>query len=80
MEFVQPVAGNTVYADFLREQGEGISHFVFQVDDLAEVTAVLENEGFAAIQTGICGEDSFVCYDTRGPLKIIWQAVQPSPA
>ncbi len=80
IELVQPVSGDTVYADFLRERGEGISHFVFEVKDLSETSAVMENEGFAAIQSGVCGEDAYVCYDTRGPLKIIWQATQPSRA
>ena len=45
IELIQPLEGDTPYADFLRERGEGLHHLGVKVDDLDETLARLEKEG-----------------------------------
>jgi methylmalonyl-CoA/ethylmalonyl-CoA epimerase len=33
LEFIQPLEGNNIYADFLEERGEGLHHLLFEADD-----------------------------------------------
>jgi hypothetical protein len=35
LELIQPVRGDSIYADFLRENGPGLHHACWEVDDLA---------------------------------------------
>ena len=37
IEFIQPLEGGSVYAEFLEEHGEGIHHILFLVDDPKDV-------------------------------------------
>jgi hypothetical protein len=78
-ELIQPVSGDSLYWDFICEHGEGISHLAFTVEDVAETTKIMEAEGFPAIQSGAYGDNSYAYYDTRGPLKIAWEAFRPPP-
>lgn len=41
LEFIQPLEGANIYADFLEEQGEGLHHILFEVDDPEAVAAGL---------------------------------------
>ncbi len=45
IELIQPLEGDTPYADFLREKGEGLHHLGIRVDDLRGTLAKLEKEG-----------------------------------
>jgi hypothetical protein len=80
IELVQPISGDSLQADFLREQGEGICQLAFEVSDLAAANAALEKEGFSVIQSGVYEGAPYACYDTRGPLKIVWRAHQSAGA
>ena len=78
LELVQPVDGPSIYRDWLQEHGEGIHHMNFVVDDLAETSAALANEGFPLIQSGKFGppaEKGAYAYFDIGPLRAIWEPV-----
>ena len=49
IEFIEPLEGDNIYADFLAEQGEGLHHILFEVDDPAAVAAGL---GAPILQSG----------------------------
>ncbi len=49
LEFIQPLEGQNLYADFLAEHGEGLHHLLFNVDDPEAVAAGL---GAPIIQSG----------------------------
>ncbi len=49
IEFISPIAGDPIYKDFLKKQGEGIHHIAFQVDDLDAETAKLAAKGIPCI-------------------------------
>ena len=52
LELLQPVDGPSIYADWLEEHGEGLSHLNFLVDDIDGVSAALAGDGFPCIQSG----------------------------
>ncbi len=49
LEFIQPLEGGNIYAEFLEEKGEGIHHLLFLVDDPKQVASDLDAE---IIQSG----------------------------
>jgi len=52
LELIQPLEGDSIWADFLREHGEGIHHIRFNVDDLNSVVAHLASHGIGIAQMG----------------------------
>jgi len=77
LELIQPVSGENIYSDFLDEHGEGIHHIQFIVDDIEKTNRIMESEGFSVLMGGGILNGGFAYYDTKGPLKVIWEAVQP---
>ncbi len=55
-EWIEPVAGPTVYEDFLKEHGEGFHHFAFDVPDIDAAQAFFAAHGAAPVQSGGWGE------------------------
>jgi hypothetical protein len=49
LEFIQPLEGHNIYADFLEERGEGLHHILFLVDNPQEVAQKL---GVEVLQSG----------------------------
>ena len=56
MEWIRPLAGPTVYEDFLSAHGEGVHHIAFEVDDLDKALATWKAAGFEVAQSGAWGE------------------------
>ena len=78
LELIQRVSGDNLYLDHICEHGEGIHHIGIQVDDVAEMTRIMESEGFPCVQGGkVVGGCDWAYYDTTGPLKIYWEAFKP---
>ena len=48
-ELIQPLKGNSIYDDFLKEKGEGFHHLAFMVEDVDAEKAELEKRGFKTI-------------------------------
>ncbi len=55
-EWIEPVAGPTVYEDFLKEHGEGFHHFAFDVPDIDAAGKLFEAHGAAIVQSGAWGD------------------------
>jgi catechol 2,3-dioxygenase-like lactoylglutathione lyase family enzyme len=55
-EWIEPVAGPTVYEEFLKEHGEGFHHFAFDVPDIDAAQAYFAARGAAPVQSGGWGE------------------------
>ena len=77
LELVQPVAGENIYRDFIEQQGEGIHHVQFVVEDIDKTTELMNKAGFPTLMSGRFSDGGFAYYDTVEPLKIVWEAVQP---
>jgi hypothetical protein len=55
-EWIEPLAGPTVYEEFLKEHGEGFHHFGFDVGDIDATGAFFESRGAPVVQSGAWGE------------------------
>ena len=51
-ELIQPIGGNSIYDEFLKQKGEGFHHLAFMVEDVDAEKAKLEKRGFKTLQTG----------------------------
>jgi hypothetical protein len=55
-EWIEPLAGPTVYEDFLRDHGEGFHHLGFDVEDIDAAATAWERLGVPIVQSGAWGE------------------------
>lgn len=56
LELIQPVTGESLYAEFLRTSpGGGLHHVCFETDDLAAAVARAEAAGLEVVQSGVMG-------------------------
>jgi len=55
-EWIAPLAGPTVYQDFLDTHGEGFHHLAFDVADIDAAGAFWSEKGFPIVQSGGWGE------------------------
>lgn len=78
IELIQPLEGETLYKEFLDNQGEGVHHIAFHVDDLEEETAKLVRKGFVVItKVKLASGISFAYFDTAKVGNLITELVQP---
>ncbi|HEC61209.1 MAG TPA: VOC family protein [bacterium] len=52
IELIEPLEGDTVYADFVKEHGYGIHHLGVLVEDMGQALTLAEEAGFAMTQDG----------------------------
>lgn len=78
LELCQPIAGNSIYQDFLTEHGEGLHHLSFLVDDADRTAEILAKEGFPSLQSahfGPPGHKGAYHYIDMKPLGVIWEPI-----
>jgi catechol 2,3-dioxygenase-like lactoylglutathione lyase family enzyme len=78
LELFETIEGASVYQDWIDTQGEGLHHCKFLVEDLdvGRVEKVMADLGFPSIASGHFGPElkgQFCYFDTRKPLKCIWE-------
>ena len=79
MELLQPVEGDNIYSDFLKEHGEGMHHLGHvTVENLDEAVQILEKHGFPCVQSGRFGGGGYAYIDMTMTLGTIIEFVQPS--
>lgn len=78
LELVQPVDGDSIYADWIAEHGEGLHHLNFLVDDMEETQRILLDDGFVSLQRGKYEprhlKGAYDYFDIK-PLRAIWEPV-----
>jgi len=70
-ELIQPLDDKSIYAEFLKEHGEGIHHILFGVDDFQGAEARFKEMGHVVFQGGEIGGIPYGYYDTRESLHTI---------
>jgi len=76
-ELIQPVKDAPVFEEFMEENGEGINHIAFVVDDLEKETAKLVEKGAEVILTAkMPGGGGGVYLDTRKVGGVLIELVQ----
>lgn len=66
LELIQPLEGESIWVDFLEEQGEGIHHFRFNVPDVQPVIEYLARHdiGVSQMGAGLRPGTTWVYFDT----------------
>ena len=52
IEIIEPLAGKSVYNEFLERTGGGFHHLAYKVPDLDEALRMLEKSGLKAVMSG----------------------------
>lgn len=52
LELIQPLDGDSLYAEHLAQHGEGLHHLEFGVDDFNKTMSHLKEKGYSEIQSG----------------------------
>ena len=72
IELIQPLSGDSVYADFIKEHGYGVHHFGILTDDMPSVVRLAEKAGYEIIMDGsgfgLDGDGFYAYIDTEAKL------------
>mgnify|MGYP001126054987 CR=1 FL=1 len=81
LEFMEPVGGDTSWAEFLEKHGEGVQHLGFQVKDLERSLDTLKRLGFAELHRGRYDGDNgtYVYMDTKDALGVTIELLHSDP-
>lgn len=79
-ELIEPLAGPTIYHEFLERHGEGIHHFGTVVPNLDAAVAEAEAAGYRVLQsgrgTGVLGDGGFAYLSTDDTLNAIFELIE----
>lgn len=80
IELVQPVAGPSIYEEWIERRGLGLHHLGFWVDSLAGTVASMEAAGYAVIQSGggygLDGDGGYAYFDTECDFDVVLEAIE----
>ena len=81
LELIQPLEGESIWADFLREHGEGIHHIRFNVPDIQPVIEYLGGHGIQPAQmgSGIRPGTLWANFDTESQIGFVIEAMKTLP-
>jgi catechol 2,3-dioxygenase-like lactoylglutathione lyase family enzyme len=80
IELIEPLEGDTVYADFVREHGHGVHHFGLLVEDMQEAIAEAEAAGLEMTQDGagfgLDGDGHYAYLDTEDRIGVTLELIE----
>ncbi len=80
IELIQPLEGDTVYADFVREHGYGVHHFGLLVDDMVGALEEAEAAGLVMTQDGsgfgLEGDGHYAYLDTEDQIGVTLELIE----
>jgi methylmalonyl-CoA/ethylmalonyl-CoA epimerase len=81
LELIQPVAGRSIWADFLAEHGPGIHHIRFNVPEMEPVVEYLAGHdvGVAQMGSGIRPGTSWANFDTERLVGFTIEVMKTAP-
>ena len=72
LEIIEPLHGQNIYSEFLKEKGEGLHHVAFNVDNYDEAIAFFRDQGVHILQEGTwSGGFEFAYLDTNIVLPFV---------
>ncbi len=84
IELIEPVAGPSVYDEWVAEHGYGLHHLGYFTDDLEAAIGAMADAGYALLQAGrglgADGSGGFAYFDTTAVLGYIAEAIEPPAA
>jgi hypothetical protein len=76
LELIEPLEGESLYAEHLRDRGEGLHHMAFEVEDFAAARIHLRDKGYAELQSGEpMGIAVYAYFDTQSTLGFVTELV-----
>jgi len=79
IELFQAVEGDSIYAEFFRDKGEGLHHLGFVVEDFDGTLAALIKEGLEPIAHGKSPQGSFAYLNTDKVGGVVFEILSYSP-
>jgi methylmalonyl-CoA/ethylmalonyl-CoA epimerase len=81
LELVQPLEGESIWADFLEEHGEGIHHIRFNVPDVHQVIEYLSAHDIevSMMGSGLRPGTTFANFDSEGKVGFTIEIMNPVP-
>jgi methylmalonyl-CoA epimerase len=80
IELIEPLEGDTVYADYIAEHGYGVHHFGVLVDNMEEAIAQAEDAGVPMIMDGsgfgLDGDGHYAYLDTERTLGVTIELIE----
>ena len=80
IELIQPLDGDSVYHDFVREHGYGVHHLGVLVEDMAAALARAEEAGLTMIQDdsgfGLDGDGHYAYLDTQDLIGVDLELIE----
>ncbi|MDC7236146.1 MAG: VOC family protein [Sphaerochaetaceae bacterium] len=80
VEFIQPVDGDSIHRDFLKEHKYGVQHLGIYVDCLEEEKKIAIKEGFDIVMEGagfgMDGDGHFAYLDTIEKFGVIYEIIE----
>jgi methylmalonyl-CoA/ethylmalonyl-CoA epimerase len=79
LELIQPLDEKSIYAEFLREHGDGFHHLLFDVEDYKGTVKFLQGRGAEFLQGGAVQAGEYAYYDTTADLGMISEIFASTP-
>jgi methylmalonyl-CoA/ethylmalonyl-CoA epimerase len=79
-EIIEPLDDKSIYAEFLREHGEGLHHVAFKAENFEESMKFFRDKGMIVEQGGNwCGQHVYVYLNSQKDLKVIAEIYNTQP-
>jgi len=80
IELIQPLEGDTIYADYIREHGYGMHHIGILTDDMEQALAQAREAGLEVIQEGsgygLDGDGHYAYFDTADQIGMAMELIE----
>jgi len=80
IELIEPLAGPSIYHEWLRERGEGLHHLGCRVRSLEDGVANLKAAGYEMLQSGVGygrdGDGGFAYFDTVVDFGVLLEVIE----
>jgi len=79
IELIQPLEGESIYADFIKKHGYGVHHFGIVVEDMSEALRQASEAGYQVIMDGsgfgLEGDGHYAYLDTEVSLGVTLELI-----
>jgi len=76
IELIEPLEGSSTWREFLEEQGPGIHHIAFEVDNMDRSVQLFGEAGIPEVQNGGWGTGEYAYMDGSGSLELIIELLE----
>ena len=80
IELIQPISGDSIYADFIKKHGYGVHHFGLLVDDMHQAQKIVKDAGLGITMEGsgfgLDGDGHYAYLDTEDKLGVILELIE----